>query len=89
MAKYAGQDEDEVCGSCRFLPTKPEAVPSELIEFVGAALDFAEMQRGGSTFAYPDALTLSDWAAIRGLQRGRDQAEMMRSDRERKKGGKR
>lgn len=86
LNKYEGngQSEDEICGGCRFFDSKPEATPPELIEYVNIALAFSETTRGGGHFAYPDALDPLDWACIAGLTRGRDRADGLRNERERK-----
>lgn len=84
LNKYREQTEDEICKGCAFLPTKPEAVPEDLTEAVAVALELAEIERGGGSFVYPDSLSSHDWAAINGLTRGRDRAESLKQERERK-----
>lgn len=65
------------------MKSKPEAVPQELAEFVGIALDLAETERGGAKFDYPNGLSALEWACNKGLTRGRDRAEGLRQERER------
>lgn len=78
------QTEDEICRGCRLLPTKPEAVPEELQGFIYLALSLSELERAGAKFDYPDALNPLEWEALRGLTRGRERAENLRQERERK-----
>lgn len=79
-----GQSEDEICGGCRLFDSKPEATPHHLIEYVNIALNLSQIERGGGRFAYPQALAPLDWACLTGLTQGRDRADGLRSDRERK-----
>ena len=53
-------------------------------EHVAAALGLAELQRGGAAFAYPNGLTPLEWATLNGLTRGKDRAEGLKADRDRK-----
>jgi len=48
------------------------------------ALELSEIERGGAKFIYPDGLAATEWASLRGLTRGREKAESMRQERERK-----
>lgn len=82
--KHPDVPEDEVCRGCPFLATKPEAVPPDIAEHVAAALGLAELQRGGAAFAYPNGLTPLEWATLNGLTRGKDRAEGLKADRDRK-----
>lgn len=75
--------EDDICKGCKFLPTKPEAVPEEIIEYIAVALEFDEISRIGGKFDYPSSLSPVEWASLRGLTRGRDHAESLRQERER------
>jgi hypothetical protein len=77
------QTEDEICRGCRLLPTKPGAVPEELAEFIYLALGLSELERGGAKFAYPEALDVIEWNALRALTRGRERAESLRQERDR------
>jgi hypothetical protein len=77
------QTEDAICGGCRLLPTKPEAVPETQAGFVYMALELSELERSGARFAYPEALNAVEWGALRGLTRGRERAESLRQERER------
>lgn len=78
------QTEDEICRGCRLLLTKPEAIPDELAGFIYTALGLSELERGGAKFDYPEALSPLEWESLRGLTRGRERAENMRQERERK-----
>lgn len=78
------QTEEAICAGCRLLPTKPEAVPEELQGFIYLALSLSELERAGAKFEYPDALSPLEWDALRGLVRGRERAENLRQERERK-----
>ena len=55
---------EEICSACPLLPTKPGNIPSHLAMAVIAALRLDRLQEGGSTFAYPDALSPVEWAAL-------------------------
>ncbi|MEZ5421855.1 MAG: hypothetical protein R2682_02015 [Pyrinomonadaceae bacterium] len=83
LNKYPDRPEADVCRGCPLVATKPEAVPDELIDGVHLALSLSELQRSGSTFAYPHALSKLEWAALAGLQRGRDRAESLKAERDR------
>lgn len=61
-----------------------EAVSDDIMEFVGIALDLTELEKSNAAFAYPDALTPLEWHCLRGLTRGRDRAESLKQERERK-----
>ncbi|MCC6328999.1 MAG: hypothetical protein IT174_10815 [Acidobacteria bacterium] len=52
---------------------------------MNAALVLTELERSGAKFLYPDALTAAEWASLAGLQRGRDRAEGLQAERDRKK----
>jgi hypothetical protein len=84
LNKYRERSESEICAGCKFFPTKPEAVPDEILAAVGVAAELAEIERGGAKFAYPDALSPFEWASLRGLTRGKDRAETMKNERERR-----
>ncbi len=87
LNRYAEDEEtteEEICKGCRFYPTKPEAVPREIGFFVSAALEFSEIESSGGRYAYPDALPPIDWATMEGLARGRNRANSLQGDRERK-----
>lgn len=60
-----------------------EAIPEEIIGFVGITLDLTEIEKT-ATFAYPDALSPLEWHCLRGLTRGRDRAESLKQERDRK-----
>lgn len=77
--------EAEICEGCKFYPTKPEAVPREIAFYVATALELSELESSGGRFAYPEAVTPIEWAAIAGLARGRGRAETLKADRERRK----
>jgi hypothetical protein len=84
LNRYAAtQTEDEICRGCRLLPTKPEAIPGELQEFIYLALSLSELERAGAKFDYPGALSPLEWDLLRGLVRGRERAENLRQERER------
>jgi hypothetical protein len=84
LNKYLGrQTEEEICKSCKFLPTKLEAAPNEITAHLMNALEFSTLEKGGATFAYPSALSPLDWACINGLTLGRDRAESLKAERER------
>lgn len=85
LNKYPGQEEESVCKGCALLPTKPENIPEELWPHVAAALNLSELNRLGATFSYPHSLTAVEWASLSGLQRGRDKADKLQKDRDRKK----
>lgn len=85
LNKYSGKSEADVCSGCKFLPTKPEAVPSELAESVAIALELSELQNSSATFAYPDALSPLEWNCLRGLSRGRERAERLKAGRDKRK----
>jgi hypothetical protein len=84
LNKYSGRSE-EICSGCKFLPTKPEAVPVEIIEAVAIGLELSELQNANATFAYPDALNSLEWHCLRGLTRGRERANKLKAEREKKK----
>jgi hypothetical protein len=48
------------------------------------ALDLSELERSGAKFIYPDGLAAPEWGALRGLTRGRERAEGLKQERERK-----
>lgn len=66
------------------MATKPENVPEKLTDAMSLALGLMEIQRAGAAFAYPTALSKLEWAALAGLQRGRDRAEALRAERDRR-----
>ncbi len=85
LNKYlSARPEEEICRGCKFFPTKLEAVPEKIAEAVAVALEFSEIERGGGCFQYPDALTPAQWACSRALTRGRERAENLKADRDRK-----
>ena len=83
--KYTDTDEADVCKSCPLVATKPEAIDEQLMPFIAMAIDLAEVRTIGGRFAYPDALTIVEWAALRSLQRGQDKAKELSDKREAKK----
>ncbi len=54
------------------------------MRFVSIALELSEVERSGGKFAYPDALSALEWACLIGLTRGKDGAESLKRERERK-----
>lgn len=62
-----------------------EAIPEEILEFVGIALELTELEKSNARFDYPDALSPLEWNCLRGLTRGRDRAESLKQERDRVK----
>ena len=85
LNKYTEADEAAICTGCRFFPTKPERIPKEIWPHAAAALNLSELTRSGATFSYPHSLTAAEWASLSGLQRGRDKADKLQRERDRKK----
>ncbi len=50
-----------------------------------AALELSELERSGARFIYPTGLRVFQWEALRALTRGRDRAEALEKQREKKK----
>lgn len=85
LNKYLGkQSEEEICRGCKFLPTKVEAAPDAIAEYLMLALELSTLEKGGATFPYPDALSPIEWASVTGLTLGRDRAESLEAERERR-----
>jgi hypothetical protein len=78
LAKYGSDDTEAICRGCRLRESKPEAIPAELAQHVATAVEMDEIQAVGGSFTYPDGLTAAEWAALRGLSRGRAAAEKLR-----------
>lgn len=83
--KYTDDDEADVCKSCPLVATKPEAIEARLVPFIAMAIDLAEVRAIGGRFAYPDALSVIEWAVLRSLQRGQDKAKQLSDQRDAKK----
>jgi len=82
--KYPETPEDEICKGCKLYRTKPERMPEHLARHAETATTLAELQRSGASFSYPHALQAAEWASLSGLTRGRERAETMRQERDRK-----
>ena len=61
-----------------------EAIPEKILDYIGIALDKTELEKSNATFLYPDALSPLEWHCLRGLTRGRDRAESLKQERDRK-----
>lgn len=85
LNKYPDQPEETVCQGCRLFDTKPETIAEEIEEHFYAALNLAEIERCGGRFAYPDGLSLAEWNSLKALTRGREKAERLDREREKKK----
>lgn len=85
LNKYPDRPEDEVCGGCRLLPTKSEAMPPDIATHAADALTLSELTRSGASLSYPHSLSAAEWAGLRGLTRGSERAESDRRKREEKK----
>lgn len=84
LNRYTQQPEESVCQGCNLVDTKPEGIPEEIASFVQITLQISEIERSGGTFAYPDALSSLEWACVCGLTRGRERAQGLSDERDRK-----
>lgn len=70
LARYPESSIESVCGGCNLRATKPGTQPAHLAVAVNSILELAELPEN-ATFAYPDALTVWEWAGMRALSRAR------------------
>lgn len=64
-----------ICNGCPLLPTKQSEQPADLSHWVAIALRLERLKEGGAVYAYPDALTPSEWAAVDALKIARAEEE--------------
>jgi len=60
-----------ICNGCPLLPTKASEQPADLSHWVSIALRLERLKEGGAVYAYPDALTPGEWAAMDALKMAR------------------
>lgn len=65
----------QICAACPLLPTKQSAHPPELVHWTASALRLERLKEAGAVYAYPDALTLGEWAALDALKIARAESE--------------
>jgi hypothetical protein len=66
-----GETAADICPRCPLIKTKPENTPLHIAAAKYFAMEHEEEVNNGFRFNSPDALTPMQWAAIRGLSRGR------------------
>lgn len=59
-------------------------MPESLAPHAAAAIELAELQKGGASFSYPSGLAAEEWASLAGLTRGLNRAQSMQDARDRK-----
>lgn len=65
----------QICGGCPLLPTKQSLHPPELSYWTSTALRLERLKEAGAVYAYPNALTPGEWAALDALKIARAEAE--------------
>ena len=64
-----------ICQECPLLPTKASEQPQDLAHWSSVALRLERLKEAGAVYAYPDALTPGEWAALDALKLGRLEAD--------------
>lgn len=64
-----------ICNGCPLLPTKTSEQPQDLAHWSSVALRLERLKEAGAVYAYPDALTPAEWAALDALKLGRLEAD--------------
>lgn len=65
----------QICAACPLLPTKQSLHPPEMSYWTSTALRLERLKEAGAVYAYPDALTVGEWAALDALKIARAEAE--------------
>lgn len=65
----------QICAACPLLPTKASEQPPDLARWLATATRLERLKEAGAVYAYPDALTPGEWAALDGVKLGRLDAE--------------
>lgn len=65
----------QICAACPLLITKQSNHPPELSHWTGVALRLERLKEAGAVYAYPDALTVGEWAALDALKIARAESE--------------
>lgn len=84
LARPSAGDEDEatgenspalICPHCPLFRTKPGNAPLSVEQAISFAMEHEEEVKNGYRIGSPDALSPLQWAACRGLSRGRSKYE--------------
>lgn len=62
---------DAICAACHLNETKPGNEPTHLTPAILTAQELDILHAGGATFAYPDALSPTEWICLKALQHAR------------------
>lgn len=65
----------QICAGCPLLATKQSAHPPELSYWTATALRLERLKEAGAVYAYPEALTAGEWAALDALKIARAEAD--------------
>lgn len=74
IARYPDTPIEQVCEGCHLRTTKPGFIPKDLASWIGIVLDLDALKEAGAVFQYPDAFSPWEWAALKALQLGRQDA---------------
>jgi len=75
LGKWPHLPVAKACGDCERRHTKPGAEPPALSEAIVVACELDEERQLGRVFANQNEISPRDWAALRGLHRGKQIAD--------------